>query len=276
MIRTVVSVGLLLIAALSARGQTYDGRFQQLSEGLELGQFKVAQATPVGDSTVVVLRIDPRFWDLTMSCASTSPSSRNMKAKEWAEEYGLVAVINAGMFNTDYRTHTGFMKVGGHLNNPQVNDYQSAAAFQPVKPGLSTFRIFDLDEMPLDSIRANYSHVIQNLRLIKRPGMNRWSQQDKRWSEAALGEDAEGRVLFIFCRSPYSMHDLNKILLTLPLRIVAAQHLEGGPEAQLYIKHRDTELQWVGSYETDFFESDDNHRAWPIPNVIGVKAKNEH
>lgn len=275
MIQRIISAGLLLIATFPAWGQTYEGSFKQLSEGLELGQFKVAPATPVGDSTVVVLRIDPRLWGLTMICASTNPSSQNMTAKEWADQHSLIAAINAGMFNADYRTHMGFMKVGDHLNNPHANDYQSAAAFGRIKTGIPEFRIFDLDEMSLDSIRANYSHVIQNLRLIKRPGVNRWSQQDKRWSEAALGEDTEGRVLFIYCRSPFSMHDLNRILLSLPIEIVSAQHLEGGPEAQLYLKQGETELELVGSYETSFNENDSNLRAWPVPNVIGIVPKSE-
>jgi hypothetical protein len=54
---------------------------------------------------------------------------------------------------------------------------------------------------------------------------------------------------------------------------VAAQHLEGGPEAQLYINMGGTELEVVGSYETDFNESDDNDRAWPIPNIIGLRPR---
>ena len=30
------------------------------------------------------------------------------------------------------------------------------------------------------------------------------------------------------------------------------------------------ELELIGSYETGFLENDDNARAWPVPNVIGV------
>ncbi len=30
------------------------------------------------------------------------------------------------------------------------------------------------------------------------------------------------------------------------------------------------ELERFGSFETGFFESDDNAIAWPVPNVIGV------
>ena len=112
--------------------------------------------------------------------------------------------------------------------------------------------------------------MIQNIRMINRAGENRWSSQPKQWSEAALGEDEEGRALFIFSRSPYAMHDLNRMLLSLPIGLVCAQHLEGGPEAQLYLCWGETEVELVGSYETSFSEHDRNEVGWPVPNVIGI------
>jgi hypothetical protein len=27
------------------------------------------------------------------------------------------------------------------------------------------------------------------------------------------------------------------------------------------------------SFETDFEENDDNNRAWPVPNVLGIKPR---
>jgi hypothetical protein len=114
---------------------------------------------------------------------------------------------------------------------------------------------------------------VQNLRLIKRPGSSAWGQQEKRWSEAALGEDSSGRILFIFSRSPFSMHDLNHELLSSGIGLVAAQHLEGGPEAQLYINAGDTQLEMFGSYETAFREDNSNSIAWPVPNVLGVRRR---
>lgn len=97
--------------------------------------------------------------------------------------------------------------------------------------------------------------------------------QQKKWSEAALGEDKSGNVLFIFSRAPFSMHDFNQELLGLGIDIVAAQHLEGGPEAQLYFKIDSWELEIFGSYETGFKENDDNSISWPIPNVLGIRPK---
>ena len=118
----------------------------------------------------------------------------------------------------------------------------------------------------------DYESVIQNLRLIKRPGENRWPQKKKVWSELALGEDKDGNILIIFSHSPYSMHDFNNILINLPIDIQCAQHLEGGPEASLYLKSEHIELKYMGSYESFFFDNS-NLQFWKIPNIIGVKKK---
>jgi hypothetical protein len=107
--------------------------------------------------------------------------------------------------------------------------------------------------------------------MIKRPGENRWFQREERWNEAALGEDAQGRALFIFTRSPITMHDLNNRLLALDLDLVCAQHLEGGSEAQLYVSAGDVELELVGGFQTSFLEGDGSALARPIPNVLGVR-----
>ncbi len=111
------------------------------------------------------------------------------------------------------------------------------------------------------------------MRLIKRPRINRWPQQNKRWSEAALGEDKDGNILFIFSRSPYTMHDFNKILLQLPIDIVCAQHLEGGPAASFQVNHQDLKFTKVGSYETQAYRSDNNKKVHRLPFIIGLTAK---
>jgi hypothetical protein len=246
--------------------------WRELAPGMDLAEFGVGLPTALGDSTVVVLRVDPIRWDIRLCCATQEEDGKRMTAEQWCESRGLVAAINAGMYATDYRTHVGYLRSGSHVNSSTVNRYKSVAAFDPVDSGSPAFRIFDLDagDSSLDAINEAYGSVVQNLRLIKRPGSNRWEQQEKRWSEAALGEDEQGRALLIFCRSPYAMHDLNNALLGLPLDLVAAQHLEGGPEAQLFVRTGDVEVDLIGSYETGFSEQDGNRRAWPIPNVIGI------
>jgi hypothetical protein len=249
--------------------------WQLVDRGLQLARFKVAHSTPAGDSTIVVLRIDPAEWDVRLYSISEMNSDNRLTAKQWCDELDLTAAINAGMYLNDLKTHCGYMKQGDHFNNPieVTRDYRSAAAFLPLADSLPPFRIYDLDEDSLHAIASLYDHVAQNIRLIKHSGENRWPERPKRWSEAALGQDSAGNVLFIFCRSPYTMYDFNELLLSLPLGLVAAQHLEGGPEAQMYFRHGDFGVSVNGSYETGFNETDFSLGGWPIPNVIGVKRK---
>jgi hypothetical protein len=247
-----------------------DADWQRLDDGLDLGRFKANEYSAFGDSLITILRIDPQVWDLKLMSLAATQESGVLTARDWCARYGLAAAINAGMFHEDYRTHSGFMRCGPDVNNPRCNSYKSVAAFSPKRDGLPPFHIFDFDSADVVPIYADYSCLIQNLRLIDRAGQNRWSPQPRQWSEAALGEDAQGRILFIFCRSPYSMYDLNNVLLSLPIDLVCAQHLEGGMEAQLYFKTAAMELELTGSYENDFSDSDDNSRAWPIPNVLGI------
>jgi len=244
--------------------------WSEVAPGLELGRFAVEITGQAADEAVTVLRADSRRWELCVLAASADGHGRPRTAADWCRQGGLVAAINAGMFHPDFLTHVGYMSCGDHLNSAAANHYHSAAAFAPRDSALAPFRIFDLDEVELASVARDYGCVVQNLRLIKRPGLNRWSPQPRRWSEAALGEDGRGRILFIFCRFPLSMYDLNHALLALPLDLVCAQHLEGGPEAQLYLRHGAVELELVGSFESGFHESDDNRAAWPVPNVLGL------
>lgn len=247
-----------------------------LADGIEIGSFRATRESIVGDSRIVILRADPRAWEMVLAGPGLTQESASRTAREWAGDLDFVAVINAGMFAADYRTHVGFARAGDHINNEHINEYLSLAAFGDKRgSGTPPFRIFDLDEpdAKIDDMTKQYDSLVQNLRLIKRPGENRWKPQEKKWSEAALGEDAAGRILLIFCRSPYSMHDLNDELLALDVDLVAAQHLEGGPEAQLYVRYGDFEMELVGSYETGFNENDGNRTAWPIPNVLGIRAR---
>lgn len=275
--KAVVVLAALLGLLLALRAGANSG-WQLLAPGMELRRITASAAGTVGDSQIVVLRMDPDLWELEFVGAGSSGESSAHTARAWSETHQFAAAINAGMFDTDGKTHLGYLQFRGQLSNAKTNSYRSVAAFDPHDVKRSPrFRIFDLDDdsAAMASILKDYASAVQNLRLIKRPGANQWSQQPKKWSEAALGEDNEGRILFIFCRTPFSMHDLNHELLSAGIGLVAAQHLEGGPEAQLYVHAGDVELELFGSYETAFREDDGNSIPWPVPNILGVRPRSK-
>jgi hypothetical protein len=274
----VAAVSLLgfVLALLPALVAGTDSGWKTLALGMELGYVTAREPSTSGDSRIAVLRLDPKLWELAAIGVSQTGESSGHTAHEWCEKHKLVAAINAGMFEGDQKTHLGYMRFRDHVYAGHVNKYQSIAAFDP-RDGkdVPRFHIFDLDSpgVTLPSIQQDYDSAVQNLRLVKRPGSNQWGQQLKKWSEAALGEDDAGRILFLFSRSPFSMHDLNQELLAAGIGLVAAQHLEGGPEAQIYVHAGSFELEMFGSYETSFKESDTNSVPWPVPNVLGVRPR---
>lgn len=261
----------ILCSVLYCSGQ--DSIWIKIDDGLFHAELLAMNKSIVGDSKITIIRINPKLYTLKL-LTSDELKENGLSAKDWVQKYSLICAINAGMFQTDYKSNVGYMKNFEDINNSGIrSDYYSVAAFNPINQDMPEFRIYDIDDVEMKTIINNYNTVIQNLRLIKRPGENRWSQQPKIWSEVALGEDKDGNSLFIFCRSPYSMHDLNNILLELPIDIICAQHLEGGPEASLYLSWNGYNLDKFGSYETGFNQNDNNVEFWSIPNVIGVIKK---
>ena len=249
--------------------------WKSVAPGLDYKYVAAKAPSSVGDSRLFVLRVDPNLWQLEAVGITQTGESSGHTARDWSQRRKFSAAINAGMFATDFKTHLGYMASAAHVNNGHANSYQSVAAFDPRSSDSPPFRIFDLDApgVRFADIQKDYASVLQNLRLIKRPGTNQWSQQPRQWSEAALGEDDSGRVLFIYSRSPFSMHDLNNELLAAGIGVVAAQHLEGGPEAQLYLHVGSLEMEMYGSYETSFRENDSNSAAWPVPNILGLRPR---
>jgi hypothetical protein len=68
------------------------------------------------------------------------------------------------------------------------------------------------------------------------------------------------------------MHDLNRELLSAGIGLVAAQHLEGGPQAQLYVNVGGMEIEVVGRSAISVGD-EGSAIAWPIPTVLGIRQK---
>ena len=242
----------------------------KIDEGLFVGEFNLPEGFINREEKIVIVKVSPEKYSFKLLCASEKEID-GLTVKEWCERYGMIAGINAGMFLPDRKTNVGYMKNFTHHNNRRINPkYHSVAAFNPVDSSQPLFMIFDSDEKDIRIIIKDYNTVVQNLRLIKRPCENRWSRHQKEWSEAALGQDKDGNVLFIFSRVPFSMYEFNNYLLKLPIGIVTAQHLEGGAQASLYFSHGGIEIDISGGLDPDFHGDNKGSFALAVPNVIGI------
>jgi len=266
-----VLAGISVLLSAADAGQPRES-WKTLARGVEYGIFSVNRLPDIGSAKIHVVRIDPAQAKLKLGLASEH-DGRSRSTGEWCRDFKLVAAINAGMFFKDYLTNVGYLRNGSRVQNRRWNKkYKTALAFGPRKSGIPGAVMADLDTP--DAIRRmeDYDAVVQNLRLVKGNGVSVWNRADRRWSESAAGMDGEGRVLFLFCRSPLTMRDFNQAVNSLGLGVVRMMHMEGGPLASLSIRTRDVSVNLAGSYETGFLQNDTNMHQWPIPNVIGVQG----
>lgn len=241
-------------------------RWRSVVEGVDYAEAQVVQEPLVGDGKFHLVRIDPYLANF-VAAASTTDATQPRTAAQWSRERDMPVVFNAGMFEEDHRTHTGVFRFGTHVNSEKwIDKYKTVLVSRWIDQ--AKVEVLDTEGLELDDSRTDL--VVQNLRLVRRPGRNVWPQSPRQWSEVALAAASNGDIIVVFSRSPLSMHDFNARLLGLGLSIEAAMHLEGGPEASLSIHGGGIDLDLAGSYETGFLESDSNQRQWPLPNVLGV------
>ena len=250
-----------------------EATWRELEGGLELGVLPSPRPAAVGDSLVRVLRIDPERFRFQLLNASAAKGGRPRTAREWCEAEGMVAAINASMYQTDHRTSVSLMRTREHTNNPRLSKDMAILAFDRNVADVPEVTILDRECEDFESLRSRYGTLVQSIRMLSCRGRNVWSQQPRRWSTAAIAVDEQGRILFVHVRSPYSTHDLIDILRELPLKLTRAMYVEGGPEAQLFVRSGGVAVELVGSFETGFNENDDVAIAWPVPNVVAISRR---
>jgi len=268
----VVPVAAERLAGASADHGAEAPVWRSLGRGAEYAAIPLSPRPAIGDGLLRVVRVDPSLATLRARVAAHL-DGRARTAREWCNDSRVVAVINAGMYDRDQSTHIGFLRAGGRVGSARwVSAYRSILLLGARHPNLPAATIRDASPAGRAADFDDYDTVIQNLRLIRYPAVNVWTQSPRRWSEAAIALDREGRILLLFCRSPLTMHDFNALLAGLPLGVVRAMHVEGGPEASLSVRGPGIEADLAGSYETGFNAADDNMTQWPLPNVVTVEV----
>ena len=254
--------------ATAATSGAPPGTWSALLPGLEFGEFTSDKAQG-GDGRIRILRVDPKRFRLRLLNASSPAEGRPLTAREWAARHHLVAAINASMYQTDLRSSVSLMRTPGHVNNPRLSKDRAVLAFDPADAALPPAQIIDRECQDFDALGPAYGTLVQSIRMISCRGANVWTQQPRAFSTAAIGADAEGRILLIHARAPHSTHDLIDALLGLPIGIRRAMYAEGGHEAQLYVRAGGREMEFLGDAGG---AATGAALAWPIPNVVGVEA----
>jgi hypothetical protein len=255
------------LAALLLCAQAPAPAWQPLEPGLDYALFDGPPSEDVGDGKIAVVRIDPARFELRLANASAPGQGGILTARDWAYKTGASAAINASMYQEDYRTSVSLMRSRDHVNQRRLSKDKAVLAFDPLVSGVPAVRIVDRDCEDLTRTQSSYGTLVQSIRMVSCERRNVWAPSDRRFSTAAIGVDAKGRVLFFHARTPWPVHDLVKALLELPIDLAQAMYVEGGPEAQLFARGGKTEVERVGMFDRGPRAADAG-RAWPVPNVV--------
>lgn len=261
---------LVIILGVRSADSAGPASWKNLEKGLDLGIFQAPQKSALGDSLIRILRADTNYFGLRLLNASSRDQGKRRSVKDWVNKNGLVAAINASMYQRDMKSSVSYMKTRQHTNNTWVSKDKTILAFDPTDKNLPTVRIIDRDCEDFNKLRKMYGTLIQSIRMISCHGKNMWAPRKKMWSTAAIGLDSQGRIMFIHVRSPYTTHDLINMLLKLPINLKQAMYVEGGADAQLYINTGKERHEFIGSYSSGSREHDENTFSHPVPNVLGL------
>ena len=222
---------------------------------------------------VHILKLDATLFDFRLF-SSRWEGSRAKSMREWAEEKGLAAAINACMYQADGLTATGHMRSGEKLNNKHIaRKYGAFFVSGPRCPGLPQASVLDRHSDDWQALLPLYENVVQNFRLMGQDGEQLWPENGPRHAVASVAEDQEGRILFLLCSEPVSVHDLVDALNAYPeLDLKAAMYTEGGSDASL-IENSATSSRLLNGLSPTGYMLSTRGDDIPLPNIIGAKRR---
>ena len=217
-------------------------------------------------ASVTLLRIMPDRFAFSLHMASEKGLA---PLGELADREGFIAAINAGMFQQDKLTSTGYLKNATHANNARIaSNFGAFFVAEPLgRSRLPQARLLDRQRDDWKADITRYAIVMQNYRMNAPDGVVLWKRRDRLHTISALSQDASGRLYFIFCRDLVQGTDFATQLLRLPLQLQTLMYLEGGSEAALLIRSGG-----INTVET-------GPQLWGrgsellLPNVLGLRRK---
>lgn len=263
------ALSLTAVALPSAASDKSEWR--QLESGLEYTAIPLPSTTE--GATLDVVRADLARFRLKLFNASAPGEGNPRTAREWSERHGLALAVNASMYQEDHRTSVSLMRTRDHVNNRRLSKDRTVLAFDRLDSKVPEVQLIDRDCQDFEALGKHYGSLVQSIRMIACDGRNVWSKDARRTSIVCLGMDRRGRLVFVLARAPIGPHDLIEVLKRRPLELRSAMYLEGGPEAQLFVRAGGKELNLTGGGEPPFLPSARKPAAWRIPNVLGLERR---
>jgi uncharacterized protein YigE (DUF2233 family) len=261
--------GLCLALPLSAGTKEWTHtppQWQRISQGLIFTEVKVSRNGEEVE-TLAVVKVDPAAN--TFRIFHHKP--QNITA--WQGEIKAPVVFNASYYSPDGKP-VGLVLSDGNLIGPLQNRQMRGmfvAEPKGMSPDLPRATILDLVFGKVDPKKLPWTQGVQSFPLLlDYKGRIRVTSSEKRACRTVICADRNGNILIFNTGNEYfTLYDLAHFLKASAFEIDSALNLDGGSEAQLYIKTKDFEYFSPPSWKNRLVNLLDQER-FLLPTVIGV------
>jgi uncharacterized protein YigE (DUF2233 family) len=267
-------VGLCLAMPLSAGGKEWTHtppQWHNLSRGLIFTEVKVSRHGNEVE-TLAVVKVDPAFNSFRVF----HHEPRSITA--WQEEIKAPVVFNASYY-TPKGKPVGLVVTDGKLLGP-LHNRQMRGMFvaEPtgMSPDLPRATILDLVFGRIDPKKLPWTQGVQSFPLLlDYKGRIRVKDTERKAYRTVICADRNGNILIFNTGNEYfTLYDLAQFLKASDFEIDSALNLDGGSEAQMYIKNKDFEYFSPSSW-TNRLATLLDQQQFLLPTVIGVFPRSD-
>jgi len=265
------AVFLVLCLSIPWRAETQEWshsppQWRTLSRGLTFTEVQVFYDQEEVD-TLAVVKIDPALNAFRIF------HHKPQSVRAWQEEIEAPVVFNASYFNAAGNPVGLILMDGkpvGPLKNLQMRG-MFVAEPRGLSPDLPRATILDLRAAPINPLNLPWKQGVQSFPLLlDYKGHIRVRESGKKSYRTVIAADRNGNILvFNTAEDSFTLFDMAKFLKASAFDIDSALNLDGGAEAQLYIKTQDFEYFSPPSWKSRLGKFLD-HQGFLLPTVIGV------
>ena len=266
----VLLIGWICLALPGAAGAEEWGhtdlKWQSLGRGLSFAKVEVLREDEAVE-TLAVVKIDPGANAFRVF--HHSPQS----IIAWQEELKAVVVFNGSYYFRD-GAPCGLVITNGKPVGPWRNAQMRGmfvAEPQGLSPDLPRATILDLTQTTITPKKLPWTQGLQSFPLLLDANERiRVRRSDKTARRSVIATDRQGNILVFNTNSGYfTLYDLAQFLKASAFEVDLALNLDGGTEAQLYIKTKDMEYFSPHSWETQLGTILDR-KEFHLPTVVAV------
>lgn len=200
-----------------------------------------------GSPEIIVVKMRPGRWRFESNFYQLLPEKQRLSAREWLQQTQAVVTINAGQYDTELNHLGWFIHKSRNLGSRQHPIWKGIFASTPNSPdGTPVINILDLKTTPLKLKSFKYTEAVQSLMLFDSKGTIRVNRSDRRARRCVVALDDSDNLYIFVTRGECTLWNLADYLKSSPLNLNRAISLDGGAQAQISIRLKDTEIHIPG------------------------------